>query len=506
MSKQAPAHQPGTAAQGVAYLSASHAALVIFAFAVHAVASRRLGPTDYGRFVVALSTGTWLKLITLSILIPGLCKIVSEDHRRLGAALAVGRRWQLTSTAVLCLAFIAASPLTARILGDGALAVLIAVAGVEALLYSVVALRSYLMMALRRYTNAAMTLGTFAVVRAGGAGTLVLLGLGTVGAMAGLTAGPLAAGIVAVALMWRINSRTPAEPYPAMASRALSWTLMALPADIGMATLMSVDIWIVKRCVPDLAAAGLYGAAYAVSRLPDMAVQGLVFAVFARVSGALAERDGRLARSVSTEAMRYLLIVLTPICVLAAGSAKEIMKLLFSAPYGDAAGLLTTLVAAVSCAAALKVMLSLLAAADRPGKRSLLVLGLLPVGVGLCLWLTQRMGPSGAATAALITMATGMAIGLALVYRYVGAFPPPLAALRCGLAGGAVLGLGLLWRVGGLMLLPKLASLGLLYVGLLFLLGELGVQDVRSVLRAVSRRAGDETGAGVDTPPPPGGE
>jgi O-antigen/teichoic acid export membrane protein len=495
MSNDAIEHQPGTAAQGVAYLSASHATLVLFGFAVHAVASRKLGETDYGRFVVALSAGTWLKVITLSILIPGLCKIVSEDRRRLSAALAVGRRWQLPATAVLCLAFIAASPLTARVLGDRTLTVLLALAGVEVFFYSIVALRSYLMMALRRYMNAAVALATFAVVRAGGAGTLVLLGLGTAGAMAGLTAGPVAAGIVAVALMWRINSRTPAEPYPAMGPRALSWTLMALPADIGMATLMTVDVWIVKGRVPDPAAAGLYGAAYAVSRLPDMAVQGLVSAVFGRVSGALAEGDARLARSVSTEAMRFLLIMLTPVCVIAAGSAREIMKLLFSAPYANGAAVLTTLVVAVSCAAGLKVMLSLLAAADRPGKRSLLVLGLLPVGVGLCLWLTHRMGPAGAAAASLITMATGMTVGVVLVHRYLGALPPPLSALRCGLAGGAVLALGLLWQAAGLMLVPKLAALGLLYGILLFVLGELGVEDVRSVLRALRRQGSRESAA-----------
>ena len=199
--------------------------------------------------------------------------------------------------------------------------------------------------------------------------------------------------------------------------------------------------------------------------------------------------------------MRFLLIILTPICVLAAGSAREVMALLFSAPYGEAGGLLTTLVAAVSCAAGMKVMLSLLAAADRPGKRSLLVVGLLPAGVALNLWLTHRMGPSGAATATLITMATGVTLGAALVYRYIGALPPMLTALRCGLAGGAVLGLGLLWRADGLLVVPKLAALGLLYVVLLFVLRELGAGEVRSTLRAVLARGAARGPAGGETAP-----
>ena len=484
MNGEAPAHRPGTVAQGVAYLSASNAALLVFGFAMHAVASRRLGAADYGRFVVAISAGTWLKILALSLFVPGLIKIVSEDHRRLRVALSAGGRWHLAACIAVTALVIAASPLIAGVLGDPALTLLLTLSALEVLLYSRMALRTSLLQALRRYRGAAAALGAYSVLRTVGACTLLLLGFGAAGGMAGLSAGPLAAAGVAMVLVWRVRSRLPSRPYPGLWSRSLSWTGMTLPAHMATATLMSVDIWIVKGVVADPAAAGLYGAAYAVSRAAEMAVHALNSAVFARVSGAEAAGDRALARSISAEAMRFALVVLTPVCVLAAGSARQTMALLFGAPYAEAGGLFALLVAAVSCMTALKLMLILLAALDRPGHRSLLMVCLLPVGVGLCLWLTHKFGPMGAAAGSLTTMAAGLLVGAALVHHHVGAFPPPATALRCGLAGGLVLALGLLWPAGGLLLPAKLAALGLLYLALLFLTGELGAGDLRAVRRA----------------------
>jgi hypothetical protein len=88
-----------------------------------------------------------------------------------------------------------------------------------------------------------------------------------------------------------------------------------------------------------------------------------------------------------------------------------------------------------------------------------------------------------------------------LVYRELGACAPPLTALRCGVAGGAACGLGLLWPVGGLLLVPKLAALGLLYVVLLFLLGEVGAEELRSLWRAVCPAGPGREGAPEQTAP-----
>jgi O-antigen/teichoic acid export membrane protein len=484
MSDATPAHRPGTAAQGAAYLSAGYGLLVGLGFAVHALASRRLDAADYGRLVVALSAGTWLKTFVNALFVPGLAKIVSEDHRRLRVALSQGGRWHLAACLAAAAAFAGASPLLGRLLGDRALAPLLALAGLETLLYSRTSLRANLLQALRRYSDAAAAFACYSVFRAAGAGTLILLGLGAVGAMAGLSCGPAAAWLLAAALIWRVRARLPSQPYPALWTRSLSWTAMMLPAEMATATLMCVDVWIVKAVVADPAAVGPYGAAYAVARLADVSVQGLSQAVFSRVSGAAASANHALARSVSTEAMRFVLIVLTPICLLAAGSSRQIMALLFGAPYAVAGPLLTLLLASASCMGGTKLLAVLLAAVDRPAHKSALVLGLLPVGVAACLGLTLWMGPIGAAAGSLITAATGLLAGAALVRRHVGAYPPPLSVLRCGLAGGVVLAAGLLWPVNGILLLAKLAALGVLYLALLFAGGELGAGELRAMRRA----------------------
>jgi O-antigen/teichoic acid export membrane protein len=256
-------------------------------------------------------------------------------------------------------------------------------------------------------------------------------------------------------------------------------------------------MWLVKPLVGD-AAAGIYGAAFAASRLPDIMSQGLTGAVFAKVSHALAEGKIAVARSVAVGAMRFVLVVFTPICALTACSSEAIIRILYTRKYIEAAPLLTILVAAICLGAAFKLLLQLLAAADRPGQRMAFVVALLPVSLALNVLLIRHYGLLGAAWASMITMAAGVAVGIVFVFRFLGVWPPVWAALRCGAAAAVACGLGLCWMPGGALVLVKLALLGLLYLGLLALLGEIGAGDLGAVRRSIFRREATENSEGLE--------
>jgi O-antigen/teichoic acid export membrane protein len=283
-----------------------------------------------------------------------------------------------------------------------------------------------------------------------------------------------------------LRSRVPTEPYPPMVRRSLAWAAMTLPSGIGVMTLLTLDMWLVKPLVGG-AAAGIYGAAFAVSRLPDVMVQGLLGAVFAKVSHALAEGKTAVARSVAVEAMRFVLVVFAPVCALTACSSGAIVRVLYTSKYSDAAPLLTILVAAICFGAAFKLTLQLLAAADRPGPRLAFVVALLPVSLALNVFLIRRYGLIGAAWASMITMVAGTAVGVVFVYRFLGVWPPLWTALRCGAAAAVAYGVGLQWMPGGALVIVKLALLGLLYLGLLAALGEIKADDLRAVRRSAFR-------------------
>ncbi|MEE9293703.1 MAG: polysaccharide biosynthesis C-terminal domain-containing protein [Phycisphaerae bacterium] len=475
------------AAQGVILLSLASAAAVLLGYGVHVVAARWLTPVSYGRFVIVVSVIALIKNLQGSLLLPGLFKSVSEDHRRLGAALGVAVRWYSAASIGLLVLVLIAAPVLGLAFGDAALMGLFMLAAIELPFSAMMNLGDRLLKGLRRYGVVATMMATYSVTRTCGACVLILLGVGVAGGVVGLALGSIVAGALAFFLLVRERKLMPSEPYPPMLRRALSWTAMAIPTVSARAALMAMDLWMVKAMMDDPVAAGLYGVAYTVSRLPHFITQGLVGAVFPRVSGALAEGSNALARSVSAEAMRLLIIVFVPICVLVAGSASEIAAFLFSAKYAGAGAPLSLLIISMSCSAYLSLMLALIAAADHPGVRMAVVVALLPVGAGLNLLLIPRLGLEGAATASLITLGLGAVIAGLLAYSYVRAVPPLWSCLRCVTAGGVVYAMGRAWAPTGWSVIGKLAALGTLYLVVLFLLREFQKEDLSVIRRAILR-------------------
>jgi O-antigen/teichoic acid export membrane protein len=181
--------------------------------------------------------------------------------------------------------------------------------------------------------------------------------------------------------------------------------------------------------------------------------------------------------------MRFLLIVFLPVSAVTAASSREILGLLFGANYTAASEVMVLLIIAVSLAATMKLMLELLAAADRPGMRLVLVTALVPVGLALCFWLIPRYGMRGAACASMVTMAAGAVASAALMRGVIGAQLPMGTAGRCGIASLAVYAACRLWVTAGWLLVGKLLLLGVLYLALLLLLRELGRDDMDSIQR-----------------------
>ena len=476
--------RPDSAAKGAVFLSAAQALVVVCGYAIHVVAARGLSSADYGRFVLVLSLVMWVKRLESGLILPGLRKIVSEDHRRLRPALEMGAKWYAIAVACVSLAFLTAAPLLGHTFGDRILVPLLLLAALEIPFFGIYSLGSVCLNALRRYRLASATRVTYAVIRAVGACALIGLGFGVGGAVVGQIAGTLAAAGLSLAFLLDARRGMPGVEYPPLARRVFAWTLVAAPVPVIIATLTSLDLWLVKGMLPD-ATAGIYASAFTLSRLPSFMMLGLGAAVFPRVSGALAEGNHSLARSVGREAMRFVILLFVPLCFLVAGSSSEILDLLFSARYTGADTVLAILMAAMSCSGGLWLVCMLLAAADRPTVRLILIAALLPLCAIINALLIPRFGMIGAATASLVTFAVGALVGGLLVYRNLKIVPPVLSALRCVAAGAAVYALTVVWPAGGWLLIVKLTTLALLYVMLLFVLGELQASDTRAIKRAV---------------------
>jgi len=483
----ASARRAQSASHGVVFLTAAGAVQVVAGYGVHVLGTRLLGAADYGRFAVVMSVTTGMRNLLTTVMVEGLQKCVSEDHRRLRQALAVSAKWYSLLMGLVTMAFVAAMPFLPAAFNDAALLPVFIVAAVEIPFVGLFTLGTRLQTALRQYGQAAGLMSVYSVVKVAALCAFVLAGWGAAGAIGGQSAASVVTAILAAVMLAREVRALPVVHYAPLLRRTWQWTATGLPAGLGMTTLLTVDMWLVKAMIDDPDAAGLYGAAYSLSRLPMFLVQGLVGAVFPRVSEALAQGRPELARSVSAESMRVLFVVFFGVCGVVAGADRQITTLLFSARYAEAGTPLTLLTIAASLYAWLFLQTRLIAACDRHAVRMALVMALLPVSVGLTAALIPRWGLEGAALASLVTFAGGVAAGVALVWRHLRALPPGWPLLRCALAGTAVYGAGVLWPAAGWLLVAKLGAVTALYFVLLLALRELRGADLR-ILGRVFRR------------------
>ena len=170
-----------------------------------------------------------------------------------------------------------------------------------------------------------------------------------------------------------------------------------------------------------------------------------------------------------------------------------LLAILYKPEYGVGAAALPVLVAGECCLALLGVACAILNAAGRTAATLSFMAVTVAVGSGAAALLIPHATPGApmllaAATATSLGMAAGfLASLLYLRARLGGGLPAPtVARVAASLAAAAVVG-RLLPGHGKLLGLGAIAVVGLVYVGALVALGELGAED-RAKLRRILRR------------------
>jgi O-antigen/teichoic acid export membrane protein len=480
-------------------LSAAQALVVAAGYAVHAVSSRALDPADYGRFVVALSIAGWAKVLLAAFLVPGMSKIVSEEHARLGGVLRRVGQWHALTALVAAALFILAAPRIALAFGDEDLTVLLRIVGMELPAWAALALWTALLSSILSYGDSAMLVALYGIGRLVGAWLLVGTGFGVVGATVGVALGSFAAGGAGALLIRRARRALAEAPCPGAGRRTLAWAAVSLPSALGMVTLSTLDLWLVKALLADAALTGIYGAAFTISRVPSFLVHGVLGVIFPRISHALASRNTQLSTSIGERSLRLLLLVFLPLNAIGLACAPEVLASLLGPRYAAAAGILSLLLPAVTMLAAMKVLFTMLAAADQPGRRLVCVSALLPVHIAASFLMIRVWGMHGAALASLLVLGAGAATGFVMVRHALGVAFPLRTLVTCLAAGLAVWGAGSLWTAPGIVLaIAKAAVLSLVYLALLAIMRELRAEDIATARQLLPLRFG---GAGRKSPP-----
>ncbi|MFT7465594.1 MAG: O-antigen/teichoic acid export membrane protein, partial [Pseudohongiellaceae bacterium] len=211
----------------------------------------------------------------------------------------------------------------------------------------------------------------------------------------------------------------------------------------------------------------------------------------------MAESSGDKKRQQATlrQGFRLVLLLLVPVCAVLFSTAHETYGLVFAStarraleagdPLSVVSGPLQVMSIGYLFYGLLIVASMLITAQGRPGTTLLIMSATL----GLCrfttTWLVVDHGPMGAAAGSAAGWAVGLAAAVTVLVRSHGAIVSGASVLRIFAAGAAICVVAQLVPGSGLMLLPRDALLGLVYVVVILLLREVDMAELKGLLSSV---------------------
>jgi O-antigen/teichoic acid export membrane protein len=234
-------------------------------------------------------------------------------------------------------------------------------------------------------------------------------------------------------------------------------------------------------------AAGWYGAALAFSAGPSMFTVGFSPLVLAAVASAQAAGDAQSANRIATQSLR-LVVGCLPFAAIGAGSAKQLLALVFGPGFEPAAPLVWPLLLCALAMMLISIASALLTAGDRAREASMWIWPLLPITLAASALVVPRFGAIGAALVAAGAAVTGAGALLIQLSALLDVRTDIRTWLRCGAVAAGTGWLAAIWPTPGAWLLFKVAALGVGAIAALAMLGEFSADD-RRIVRKLARLA-----------------
>jgi O-antigen/teichoic acid export membrane protein len=468
-----------TTATGAAWQMLGYICLTGCAYIAAVLLARNFGPAIFGVYGVVYSVLMATELLLRFGVPQALTKLIgSSPGENTDSLQATG----VTLTLIISLAgfavFWAAAPLVAEALNVPFGKRLFRIAILDIPFYALYVCLGHVLNGRRQFTYTGLANCAYGITKV--AGVIIMLMTDTLSIKGALIVN-VASSVVGLAILLRPSRM--AAYRPSLTAQA-SIVALAIPitiGDFGLQFLLGIDFWLLNALGASIGAdiKGDYVAALSLARLPNIVAYVLTAVLIPSIASALSAGERETAARLVLGTMRFLAVLVLPVCALMAANAPETMQLLYSDDYVPGASFLTLLVFAQGLGYTLiATLLAILVGAGASKVAAQRIYIALAAGVGLNLVLIPLMGALGAATAAFLSFVIGSFLMARLVQRKLGVlleWRPTLFALL------ASLGVGLAsWRIPatGLWLLVEVAVLGVVYLGIVWAIGLVRAPDL----------------------------
>lgn len=435
--------------------------------------TRQLSPSGYGVYSLTLLIVTWMSWAIMAIFGQATVKLISNAEDWLAVATSLLRLNLIVSsvaTAMLCLG---ANSL-AELLDTPKLAFYLTLAAFDLPLFTLARLHQNILIGTESAKERAIIAASYWLSRFVLIVTFVYSGWGITGAILGsLGASLISLGVsrcyVAPSLFGLASRQT---------SQLWHYVLPLFFSTICLRLYNTIDLAALRLLGGTTAEVGVYAATQNLALILNVFAFSFSPLFLATLSRLYKKGDREASRSLSRQALRFVLLLL-PLVGLLAGSASEILAFIYDERYQSGAMLLGWVMVGACGSVMISVAIAILTAIEHPRITIILTAPLLPLAVILHGILTVKWLAVGAAAVTASCTILG-AIALVFAVHRLLHVSPPLATLGRSLIISAGIYFGATWwSVSGFWLLLKLLGLSLLLPLAFFALGEFRRNDIQ---------------------------
>jgi O-antigen/teichoic acid export membrane protein len=477
--------------KGAVFLTIGQGSLILSGYIVNVGLGQLLGPTEFGRFATIASLLTFLETAFLLGIPRTLSKHIAETKGGSRGTLRLCGVLQLLIGGLLCLGLLGMAGPLADWLNDPALEEYFRIVAWAMPSVAVFQYYTKLLNGLTAFRRQAAAVVAFSILRSVLTLGLVALGGGTLGAFWALVLTIALASLVArVLCQARGREQAVDWSWQQVADHAIHLSILT-----GAVTfLVTVDQLFVKGLMGQGSESGLYAAATLfgkTTRLPALALSAAVFPVVARSESL---RTPEIVAADLRRTIRGLAVLLLPLATLVSVMGRSLLTVFFGTLYRSAAGILWPLMLGSILLGLYNVLVSAVAATGGMRRATLISLLMVIVDCALCMVLIPRLGIIGAAGAVVITASIGCSIILRYVTGRFGSVIGPENWAKAVISSALVGGLAYLLRsLTGVWSLVACVALYIAHFGILAILGEIGRDDIGTVLSMLSIAGTRET-------------
>jgi stage V sporulation protein B len=439
-------------------------------------------PETYGTFGVVLALMSTTNLLLTSGFPRAASKYIAEDNARLSTIVRDSRRTQVLFSLLIFALYFGLAGVIANLLNDPELTPYIRISALPIPFYALYAIYSggYLN-GLREFSKQAKARTAFSVAKVGIVFALVLLGLSVKGAILGY----LCAAVVGLLLAWRYLKPV------GKGSTNFDWRKLirfGVPATLFAAMLfliMSIDLFAVKAIGEGDVDTGYYTSATTIARVPYFIFTGLALALLPSISRSTSINDLKLTARYISQSMRYMLMLLIPGVLIVSATSTDLISLVYSSKYIEAASPLSVLVFGLASLTVFLVLAHIIMGSGKPNVVFGIALPLVAMDIALNIIFIPRYGLLGAAWATTITSIIGMTTAAIYVFRRFKALVSARSVIKICLASLAIYAIALQVSLSPFFLPLIYVGLFAIYLGLLLLMKELSRGDVETFKRIV---------------------